>query len=162
MTTYRQQIIAAIIARLELIKTTNTYQLGGAAFNYETNIGDKVEEWRAADIDERELPMLVVRDIDLDMSVDSDTTEIQLNELLIVVEIVTSGVTSAIELRKMFGDVWAAIKQDDTLGELVKTCKPKKERVIVEQANRKIAGGLIEFTVKYFSTKFNAYGFDAS
>ena len=158
-TTIRQQLVTAVINRLKLIKTTNTYTLDyGETFqNYETNIGDSVDEWRAVDIDPKELPMLVVRDLDTENDVSSDFTEKQINWLLIVVEIVTSGNTAAVELRKMLGDVNAAIRQDTTWGELAITTNPQKERFLIEQQSKRIAGGLIEFKVKYVSGRFNQY-----
>lgn len=159
-TTIRQQLVTKVIARLQTIKTTNTYTLDyGETFqNYETNIGDRVDEWRAVDINPSELPMLVVRDLDTEHDVSSDQTEKQLNWLLIVVEIVTSGNTAASELRKMLGDVNAAIRQDTSWDELAITTNPQKERFLIEQQTKRVGGGLIEFKIKYVSGRFNQYG----
>lgn len=151
--TKRQKIVAAVIARMQTIRTANGYQ---------TEIGARVEEW-AQRFDEAELEeqpskaILGVYDLPDQVSKESLHSKGATHQLRVQVRIFITGATPARELRKMIGDVVAAIGADLTWGYLARDTEPGSEGFIVPEESMQVAGAAVEFTVVFNTATFDPY-----
>lgn len=151
--TKRQKIVDAVIARMQSIRTANDYQ---------TDVGARVEDW-AQRFDEAELKeqpskaILGVYDLPDEVSKESLHSTGATHRLRIQVRIFITGATPARELRKMIGDVVAAVGKDLTWGSLARDTEPGSEGFIVPTDAMEVAGAAVEFTVVYNTATFDPY-----
>jgi hypothetical protein len=151
--TKRQKIVDAVIARMGLIRVANGYQ---------TEIGARVEDWPQR-FDERELKeqpskaVLGVYDLPDAVSKESLHSTGATHRLRMQVRIFITGATPARELRKMIGDVVAAVGKDLTWGYLARDTEPGSEGFVVPNDAMEVAGAAVEFIVVYNTATFDPY-----
>jgi hypothetical protein len=151
--TKRQKIVAAVIARMQTIRMVNGYQ---------TEIGARVEDW-ARRFDEEELKaqpskaILGVYDLPDEVGKDGKHAIGETHRLRMQVRIFITGSTLATELRKMIGDVVAAIGKDILWGYLAMDTEPSTEGFVVPNAAMEVAGAAVEFIVVYATATFDPY-----
>jgi hypothetical protein len=146
-TTLRQQIVTKITERMALILT---------ASGYETNAGQNVDEWRSdADLHDRaNLPAIGVFDVSDDWEPESYGQHRYMHTMRVQLRCVA---TSTAEIRKVIGDVHTAINTDRGWSSLAAETLPISDRMIVDEAERKILGAIVEVEIKYRSTGFSPY-----
>lgn len=153
MDTIRQQIFDAVVAQLKTINTGTQYQFYGVTGSYQSNIGSKVYAWRSAPAtQDSEYPFLVVRDIDELVKEPSPGAKRHEKHLHMLINIVTRGSNAAEDLRnKYYPDVEIAlgVGARDRWGLNTGETVPKLTRSLFEQESDALAGGVIEFYIKY-------------
>jgi hypothetical protein len=151
--TKRQKLVDAVIARMQDIRVESGFQ---------TDVGARVEEWpqRFDEEELREQPskaIVGVYDMLDEVSKESLHSQGATHRLKIQVRIFITGATPARELRKMVGDVVAAIGADLTWGYLARDTEPGSEGFIVPTDAMEVAGAAVEFTVVYHTATFDPY-----
>ena len=139
-TTKRQSIMNAVKTRLQSITVAN---------GYDFNLGSNIYEWRTTALNDNELPGIVFRDTQ-NIKIEGGPVAYFRWGLNVEVEIITQGGTSITDIRKMLGDVYKAIKTDDTWGGLaITTEQPNSDEIQSEQQERKITGAAIRLQIIY-------------
>lgn len=142
----RQQIVDAILTRMQTILIVN---------GYETDLGNNVFEWRTTDLQESELPGLIVRDVSEDVAVRGGNHVCTLN---IEVEAKASGTTSATVIRDIIADITKAIGTDINFSNLVQETEPvENESLGFEQKDKKFSGATMRFNCVYVTNAFDPY-----
>lgn len=159
MDTVRQRLIDAVIARMSNILTANTYTNEDGTFNYQTNIGESVHDWET-NFQEDELPALSVCDLTDDVAMNTDSIA-QLNSLKILLRVFKAKDTKAAYLRKVFGDIYAAIGTDsrwkvENVGLAIGTVI-RSSGIIIPEDVFEIGGAAVEIEIFYKSKAFNAF-----
>jgi hypothetical protein len=146
-TTIRQSIITALIGILKTITVAN---------GYDNEIGNKVYEWRTADInpaDADEFPCLVVDDPDNKFSPDSEA--LWDNELILQIGLYAGGATTPAILRSMENDVINALKTDLSLGGYVYDLQPDNDTTNIGQNVRVIGEMMITLKARFRTSSWN-------
>lgn len=153
--TLRQQLVDAVIARMQGITIAQGYQ---------TDLGLDVRDWdvriQATEDDAADLaddaPCLIVADLDsepdprdLDEGATLATVTIQLR--------IIGTKQPASWYRSAIGDVQQAVKSDRTWGELAITTRPGRDGFIIPQEAFSIAGAAVEIQVDYITQTFNPF-----
>lgn len=145
----RQQIVAALLTRMQGILVANTF---------ETNAGQHVFEWPAVPLDEEqgELPAIVVRDGDCIVEREANMADV--HHLQVDIECVGQGTEAAAEVRKIMGDVIEAISFDLTFGGLaIDTNLTGHNMRQISQEDRKLGGGELTFLIEYRTTHMDPF-----
>lgn len=145
----RQQIVEALKALLQTIRTIN---------GYETELGANVSEWRTTEWQESELPGCDIRD-------PSEATEVKgqyhYNTLDIEIEAKIKGSTVTTEVRNVIAEITKAlgtVTRTSTLGLLVTQISPvDNESLDMEQKDRKFSSTLMRFNILYRIKAFKPY-----
>ncbi len=142
----RQQIMTALITRLQTITVAN---------GYETNVGDNVNDWHVSNFQETELPAMDVRDA-------NESTEVRggfhQNTLSVEIETKVSGTTSATIMRDIIADVVKAIGTDTSFGGLVQNVLPVQNTTVeLDQKDKRIASILQSFDIIYLTEAFKPF-----
>lgn len=143
----RQQIMTALIIRLQTITIAN---------GYETNVGGNVNDWHVSNFEETELPAMDVRDV-------NESTEVRgslhQNTLSIEIETKVSGTASATTMRDIIADVVKAIGTDPSFSGLAQNIVPVQNATVeLDQKDKRIASVLQSFDILYLTTAFKPYG----
>ena len=151
--TRRQQLVDAIITRLEDISVAN---------GYETNAGARVEDWPRR-FDDAECPALGVYDLSEASDKSDRESGFQERTLTIQVRIFVASNTPASDLRAIIGDVERAVGVDqywpDVSGEpLAMGTWPRRAGMVVPNEAMELAGAAVEFDVQYSTATFNPFG----
>lgn len=144
----RQQIIDAIIARMQLIKLANGYQ---------TDLGNNVNDFKTR-YDEDDLPGLSVCDTiaNHELASGSPTATNQIDTMSVQLRVFVSDDTPAQELRTMIADIWKAIKVDPRWGSLAMQTIPKRSGIVIESDAFQIGGAAVEIEISIFNTNFGS------
>lgn len=147
--TLRQQIIAAVVARMQTIRV---------AAGYLTDVGARVGDWETS-WEQKDLPALSVCDL-VEENEKKNREAVQVTRKLpVVIRIFTSGREPADELRKMIADVEKAIGADVYWGALARGGTwPKRSGMLVPDDSFEIAGAAVEVVIEYYTKPFNAFG----
>lgn len=147
----RQKLITLVIERMQEILVAN---------GYETDLGERVEDWRV-NWDDSELPALSVCDTvtEEEWFNNQPTATKQFNQLPVLLRIFTKSDTRAEDLRKMEADIKKAIKRDvfwkDGDGkELAIWTKPKGSGIIIPEESFEIGGAMVQIEIGYFTNIF--------
>jgi hypothetical protein len=146
MDTINQRIIDALRARLQSITTANGYNF---------DLGNKVYEWRVANVHQSDLPVLVYRDV----SCDTDTVEMGERHTLRVeigLQASSANITVA-SLRKMIADVRRAIGIDPQWGGLAINTYYRGHVIDIDQAERVIGGATLRIDIVYRTKEWDDY-----
>jgi hypothetical protein len=145
----RQQIINKIIARMQLILTTN---------GYETNLGANVNDWET-NYDDSGLPALSVCDLieNETLAHNEPSATRQKNVLPVQLRIFVKSGTRASELRKMFADINKAIAVDSTWDGLAMWTIPIRAGMVIPETDFVIGGGAREIEIHYLTNTFDSY-----
>lgn len=140
----RQQIIDKIDARFKAIKTSGSYK---------TNIGRNVFDWLKRDLSTTELPALIYKDKEVEIS--TDTLELYNNKIILEVELkAEAGTGTAESIREMIEDVYKAIGTDDTWSGLAIDSQPISEEMDIEHADKIIGTALVIIEIEYQREKW--------
>jgi hypothetical protein len=143
----RQQIMTALITRLQTITVAN---------GYETDIGANVNEWHVTNFEEAELPAVDVRDTTESVEVRGGNHDYTLS---IQIETKVSGTTAAAKMRDVIGDVIKAIGTDPSLGSLAQNVRPVQNEIAeIDQKDKRIASILQVFELRYITKAFKPFG----
>lgn len=149
-TSYRQQIVTAILARFAAIN-------GAGDFNFD--LSTKVHEWRHLNMVPwvaSELPAVNVLDR-------AETTEQMLSGVHIhaltidVLGAVASGPSTGSDARKLIADLTEAIRSDRKWGGLAYDTDPVSSEIAIEHENDRIAHVKFTFRVRYRTKSFDPY-----
>jgi hypothetical protein len=144
-TSVRESIVSSIITRLETILTAN---------GYETNLGSNVFDWKVTDVQESELPCVIVKDTSEDVETRGGN---HLHRLQIELEAKAPGVDRSIP-RKIIADVQKAIGVDPNFDNQVYKTEPvENETLSLEQQNKVFSSIVIKFIVNYSTLAFQPY-----
>lgn len=144
----RQQVIDAVIARMQLIKVANGYQ---------TDLGENVGDFKTH-YDEDDLPGLSVCDtISLhELANGAPTATSQIDTMSVQLRAFVSDDTPAAELRLMIADIWKAIKVDPRWGNLAMQTIPKRSGIVLADEAFQIGGAAVEIEIHIFNTNFGS------
>lgn len=150
--TRRQQIIDAIVLRLQTITTAN---------GYATNAGALVEDWPRR-FDDDECPALGVCDVTESSDKGDRESGTETHTLTVQVRVFVAANTPAPTLRAIIGDVQKAVGVNqywsDLLGEPLATGTwPRRAGMIVPSEAMELAGAAVEFDVQYQTETFNPF-----
>lgn len=142
----RQQIVNAIDTRLKTILIAN---------GYETNLGQKVYEWRAAPVNENEMPCIIYRD-------ENETIDITIGKhvhtLSISVDIIAAKAQNAAAMRKYIADIVKCIGADLTWGSLAEDTSPAgSDDIQIHHQENIISGAGMKFIVQFTTNPFDPY-----
>lgn len=159
MDTVRQTLISLVIARMQTILTTNTYDTPDGPQNYQTDLGANVRDWETK-YQEEDLPALSVCDLIEEVSMNTDSIA-QIQSLKILLRIFKAKDTQAEYFRKCFGDIYAALRQDtrwkvDNVGLAIGTII-KSAGIILENDVFEIGGAAVEIEIFYKTEAWNAF-----
>lgn len=159
MITIRQQIFSEVVAKLQTVKTSNSWTAYGMTGNYLTNIGDQVHPWRTSAFNPSELPGIIPRDLDEPIEPLGQGIERTTRQLHIQVVVAVGGEDAAEQLRKIFGDLDIAFGQgrDERWGGLASETVPRISRSVLDQESLKVAGGIYEVYIHYPTLAFNPF-----
>jgi hypothetical protein len=147
MSSVRQNVIAAAVARMKLINGTGSYT---------TDLNDQVEDSRM-NWDENELPALSVFDGDAKVpdpeGFDKRPHVIQTMRLLFR-GFVKQG-TDASTVRTLVADIWTAIRQDTTWGSIVMQSRHIRDAIVRHPESFEIEACEIEIEVQFITEKFS-------
>jgi len=146
--TRRQQILSALITRLQGILVS-----GG----YETDAGRNVFEWPDVELsDEDEMPAIVVRDTQ--GPVERNTNATDLHTLTVSMECLAKGSAAPAEVRKVMGDVIKAIGVDLTFGNLAEDSNLTSVSMLqVSHEDRRLGGGEVTVELQYTTNHFDPF-----
>ena len=148
----RQQIFDAVVARMNLIKTS-----GG----YETN--PKVFGWHAPEFEEGDLAdgVLNVKDPTEEGEEGLIQPHTHDKKLQFEVEFAVGKATDLtivpVQARKIVADINMAIAVDRAWGGLARKTSPVSSEIEVEHAGKVVCGGKATFTIEYRHQAFNTY-----
>jgi hypothetical protein len=148
MSSKRQQIIDAIIARMQGISIANGYgsDLGASVHDFETNFDDE------------DLPALSICDTVTENSLinDQPTATNQIDKMPVQLRIFCKSGTRAAQLRTMISDVNRAIKIDPRWENLAMFSLPKRSGIILSEEAFQIGGAAVEIEIHIFNTNFGS------
>lgn len=144
--TIQQKLVDALILRLKDISVVNGY----------ANDIVRVDDWRVAPFELKQLPALNVRDYGVDYNVATKNAGAMQNRFLVAVEIVTNFATTT-QIRSIVGDVWKAVSIDRGWGCLAHDTIPIKQRMAVEEDGKRVQGAILELAIDAVSNTFDAY-----
>lgn len=159
MDTVRQILISAVIARMSDIRIANSYQTEAGQVNYQTDIGANVKDWET-NFQEEDLPALSVCDLIEEVEMNTDSVN-QIQSLKILLRIFKAKDSQAQYFRKVFGDIYAAIRQDTrwkvagiglAIGTIIKS-----SGIILKDDVFEIGGAAVEIEIFYKTKAFNAF-----
>lgn len=154
METIRQLIMTSIIELLKNITTDNGYQ---------NDIGQKVFEWRTAEIDpenESEFPCLVIDDPE--DTIEYDSANIWDHKLSIEIGIYAGGSAAAMTLRSIEGDVIKALNTDLSLGDYVTLIDYNSSTTNIEQNKRVIGEMMLTFIAHFRTAAWDLYTLESA
>jgi len=144
----RQRIIDAVRTRLQSILVAN-------GFNF--SLGNNIHEWRDTPFSSDALPALVYRDISCEI-IQAEGHRCNLRiEVELVAGLATSASAGASDIRKMIADIYSAIRQDIHWGTLALDTLPEGDEMRVEQAEQKVSGAVVRFSIVYRTREWNPY-----
>jgi hypothetical protein len=147
MSSRRQQIIDAVKARFATITPEN---------DYETNLGNSLDEWRTEAFDDSELPGINLRDESEPVTYASKQSGSVLRQLNIVADLIFKEADcSATLARAGLAEVEKAIAVDPTWGSLAKLTIMNVSRLMTDDKGMWLGGAQIAFTIEYFTAPFN-------
>lgn len=138
----RSQIMVKVATALTGITT-------GAG--YQTNLGQKVYEWREYPIEDDAPPACVYKETDTCSILCTNTWRHKLN-----LDILLYGNTAA-QVRQMIADVTTAIGTDTTFGGLVQKTEPTGEDTGAEHKNKLVFISHLTFEIWFNTTYWSAY-----
>jgi len=146
-TTIRQLIITAFKTMMENITTAN---------GYETEIGSSVFEWREYPVETTEMPAMIIRDTDEEISYPDhpESLDCRLTIELILFE---SGSTVGADLRKAIGDIIKAIGVDETFGGYIYFIESMASSMVQEHQENIIGDVIFTIVVRYRIGRFDPY-----
>ena len=141
----RQNIITALDTRLKTIKTSN---------GYNTNIGERVYEWRAIDIEKETLDCISYQDPSSELIApfeenDNADETYHYKKLTVHIYMLTSGTTANAKLRLMIEDILTAIGTDTTFSNTAGKTTLEGDTTEIEQDNKKYGGTRITILIEY-------------
>jgi len=154
--TKRQQIVAALLTRMQGIRTNNTYlDSAGNPVSYETDAGLNVQEWPAVEVSEDdEMPAIIVRDGAEPLERGANAADVHF--LSVGIECLAKGTDAPTQVRKVMGDVLNAIRSDLTWGGVAIDTNPITfDMGSVSQENRRLGGGVVSIVVEFVTRHFN-------
>lgn len=141
--TIRQQIMSAVIARLQTITPDNGY-----GFDLSAN----VEEWPATNLGPNKVPAAIVSDPGGGMQ-DAGVSGRLDHQMEIEIELIVKGTPSIV--RALAGDVLQAIGTDPTWSGLAVDTTATGVQIAVEQHQHLFSGAQIDLTVMYRTIKWS-------
>jgi hypothetical protein len=145
-TNKRQQICDAFKTRMQTILT---------ASGYETNIGQKVKEWRTSAFD-GVTPSLSFAD--KSQETEQRVGNVHHHRLLIEVTAVAGdGENTDTLLRKILADITKAVGTDRKFSGLVFNTDPVKDEMSIEKQDKTIGAVKVTFALHYRTENFNPY-----
>lgn len=149
----RQDIIDLVIARMQTILSSG---------DYETNLGQNVEDWQT-NWDDDELPALSVCDLvdGINFVNEQPTAALQQHALPLQLRIFAKSDTRPADLRKMIADVVKAIGTDQfwTNGggaQLALWTKVTSAGIRLNEDSFEIGGAAVEIEIGYFTNSFES------
>jgi hypothetical protein len=140
----RQQIITAVVTRLQGIKKTA---------GYKTALGLDVKHWRTIPFAESDLPSCSVRDHTAEN--EQETMKSMKNTISVDIEIKCApGATDIGDVYDLIEDIYTAVGTDPTWGGLAYTTLLPRNEIIMEQEDRTIAGITISMTIEYRAARW--------
>ncbi len=137
--TTRQQIINAVIARLQTIAIAN---------GYSADLADNVHEWPALNVSLDKMPAAIVTDpggqID-DAGVIGRTD----HSLQVEIELIAKGATAVADIRALVGDVLTAVGTDPEWSGLAVDTTATGVQIAVEEHKHLFAGAQIDLEILY-------------
>lgn len=154
----RGQLRDILAERFEDIRIGNSVTVGGASYDYQTDVGANVLPWRDTEADpliDDELPALVFRDV-----VDEhqyDDTAIGYVDHNLKFELVAAmlGATAPEQADAISKDVLMALYQDEKFGGLANWTLIGSVRLQVAQSSKMAGGAMIEFTIFYRTRRWD-------
>ncbi len=137
--TVRQQIITAVIARLQTITVAN---------GYSADLGSDVFEWPGLPISPNKLPGAIVTDPGGQIE-DAGVSGRLDHTLPIEVDLLTRGATAVTAIRALIGDVLAAVGTDPQWSALAVDTRCTGVTIAVEEHEHLFAGAQINLEIKY-------------
>ncbi|HWQ36955.1 MAG TPA: hypothetical protein VNQ79_29255 [Blastocatellia bacterium] len=147
MDTIRQQLVDAVVARMQTISVA-----GG----YETDLGARVADWPRR-FHEDELPALGVYDLQQQDEKENIGSRRTVHRLPVQIRIFISSDTPARELRRMIGDVERAIGADQRWGGLAVSTWPRQSGYVIPREAFEIAAAAVEVEIEYLTETFNPF-----
>jgi hypothetical protein len=142
----RQQIIDAIVARLETIQVGTLFTLPDGPYECQTTI-KKVVPWHKSTFNDHELPAIEIRDLNADT--EPGPSSQHEHHLPLVLQIPVGGNQPASVARAAMADVVACIGSDVRWGGLAQWTDLTGHGIMVEQAGDKVAGSQVLINVRY-------------
>ena len=144
MANVRQQIVDALITRLEGITTANGYSA-----TIET-----VSEWLLRPLEDSSLPAITIRDVGDTMPQDGISVGRRDHELTVFLLVQFSGHSSLSQCRELLADMLAVLgAAPDNLGvSAVYSVEPINTELIADEANKKVGFGQLVISVNYRSS----------
>lgn len=147
--TFRQDLVDAVIAAIENIQIANGYQ---------TDLGLRpIEDWPRR-FDQEELPVVGIHDLTETEEKESHSSIAEKRLLPLVVRISTASSTPAATLRQYIGDVQTALGKDPTWGGKAIDTKPKQNGFIIPEQAFEVAGAAVEVEIEYCTRPFDSFG----
>lgn len=147
MDTKRQRIVDAVVERVREIRV---------AAGYQTDLGERVEDW-VTSWDDAELPAASVCDLPEESEKANKDAKRATHKIPVHVRIFVGKNERPATLRKMIGDVLAAVKKDPRWGGLALDTWPKTDGFVIPEDSFVIAGGAVEFVVEYATDTFDPF-----
>lgn len=137
----RQQILDAVVTRLNTITTSNGYNL---------QIGAKVYDWRMNPIAPAGLPAIEVRD----KAVTTELTTLDgaaSHRLALEIVVLAAGKTAPAVVRQGLQDIHTALHTDRTFGGLVDSFTPDGTDIDVQSDEDLLAAGQYSCSMTYYT-----------
>lgn len=147
MLTKRQKIVDKVVERMREIRV---------AAGYQTNLGERVEDWQT-NWDDADLPAVSVCDLPAESDKANRDDRKSTHRLPVHVRIFVGRNERPATLRLMIGDIVAAVKKDLRWGGLAFDTWPKQDGFVVPENSFEVAGGAVEFVVEYATDTFDPY-----
>jgi hypothetical protein len=140
----REQILDAIITRLQTILKTN---------DYVTNLGQYIYHFLQTDQELDKLPSINMRDIT--DTIESYTTRMYDNKIALELHVkASSGATTIQTIYDLIKDVYSAINVDDTWGNLALDTQSLGNEIVMDQQGQIIGGVIIRIEIEYEAEKW--------
>lgn len=143
----RQLICDAFKARMQTILVAN---------GFETNVGQKVFEWKTAAFTDAELPGLTFRD--KKTKTEQRVGNIHHHEMTMeVAAMAADGHATPATMRKLAADIIKAVGADRKFGGLVFNSDPGEDELRIEQEGKTVGAIKLSFVLHYRTENFNPY-----
>jgi len=150
----RQDIVDAIVTRLQGIGVGNVVTVGGDSYTCQTDVGGRVESWRAEPYGENDLPAINVRDM-LDPLEEEGVVGKTDHALRLEIACLVKGGTSVSEARNALRDMLRVLGSDETFGGLAYRSRPGVAEFAVEQASERLVGFTLDLLVAYRTARWD-------
>lgn len=137
----REQVMAAIVARLGTIRTSGGYQ---------TDVGSHVFRWRATSLGPDEVPGCIVRDPARRVTYEYSDTARDYEMSISVIGVAEPGDAADANLNLVVDDLLKAMLEGDrTLGGVVNDIVPDSDEKVLDQQSQRLGSIEVRFVVRY-------------